>query len=443
MPAANVLREGNSATEVDLQIASMRSKISKAFSSFRNDYDELQHQIEDCTQKYELLKYGKFRIFQHMLRAVDFAQKCHTLVDQLSASAFICQDADAVLAAQMIRRDGAIILIDVVEPLSYRLRWDRLDGSLDPLVQALDRATAGLLSVADAAMATSRALGAKLQEAGLPTILLPEYPPSRPFEHIPGIKAACRLKEADRLILVLDPVSAKFANQQIVACLHYLPDNYHMAIMGSCGDRPAASYAGDLTDYAASQRLRERVHLLPPVEFERFPSFAGSADVGVISPDPTNAAYRLTLPSCLFDCINARLPVAAGDHPDVQQVLDTYSAGRQFDPSEPQSVATAIHSLAQAKAQLLPNIDQAARELTWARNETGLLTLLGGAGTVTIMRTELPANEGRTHRIASTLIDHGIDVTVVTAEATNRDDGSGEHRSSIPGAKYCAVPVDV
>jgi hypothetical protein len=443
MPAAKVSREKSPTAAVDFQIAAMRLKISKAFSSYRDDHQEIENEIEVWNQKYLALRNGRFRVFKHMLRAVDFANKCHTLADQLISPVFICQDANAILAAKMLRQDGAIIVIDVVEPLSYRLRWDRLDGSLDPLVQALDRATAGLVSVTDAAMATSRALGAKLQEAGLPTILMPDYPPPRPFDPIPGIKAACRLKEADRLILVPERENANFAAHNIVASLHYLPGNYHMAIMASRGERHAVSYAGDLTDYVASQGLRGRVHLLPAVEFERFPSFAGSADVGVISPDPSNAADRLTLPSCLFDCINARLPVAAGDNPDVQQVLDTYSAGRQFDPGEPQSVATAIHSLAQAKAQLLPNLDQAARELTWARNETGLLTLLRGAGAVTMLRTELPANEGRTHRIVSTLIDHGINVTVVTAQATNHDGGSAEPRSSIPGAKYFAVPVDV
>jgi hypothetical protein len=265
MRAVDIGGKVEAVSDIDAQIAEMRAKISKAFTSYRAECVEIQDEIERWNQKHRTLLNGSYRVLRRMLRACAFADRCQALADRLGCSAFICQDVEAVLAAQLLRSDGAIIVLDLVEPPSYRTRSDNLDGPPDPLVFALDRATSGLVSLADVVVVTSAALGAELQKTGLQTILMRDD----------------------------------------------------------------------------------------------------------------------------------------------------------------------------------ANIDKAARELEWSRNEAALLTHLHGAGAVAMLRSERPANEQRTRQIASTLLNHGIDLTIVTAQPTEEHDSSDKPIGRIAGAKCIAVPVDV
>ncbi len=438
MRAVDIGGEANAVSDIDAQIVEMRAKIAKAFTSYRAACVEIQNETERWDQKFRALQNGSYRVLRLMVRACAFADRCQALADRLGCSAYICQDVEAVLAAQMLRSDDAIIVLDLVEPPSYRLRWDSLDGPLDPLVHALDWAASGLVSLADVVVVTSAGLGAVLQKAGLPATLMPDYPLPRPFATGPGVRQACRLGEAERLILFADRLDAGFANRAVVASLRHLPESYHIAIIGNPGDR----YRRELVEYLTAQGLRARVHLLPPVAFARFPSFAGSADVAVIGLDPANAADRLALPASLFDCISARLPVATGNFPEIQQILCDYEAGTQFDRNEPQSIAASISFLTDTKARMLPNIDKAARELAWSRNEATLMTHLRGAGAVAMLRTERPVNEQRSRQIASTLLNHGVDLTIVTAHPKVENDNVDRPGAQIAGAKYIEIPVD-
>ncbi|MGC2413755.1 MAG: hypothetical protein WA459_13800 [Stellaceae bacterium] len=264
MRAVDIGGRPNAVSDIDAQIVEMRTKIAKAFTSYRAECIEIQNETERWNQKFRSLQNGSYCVLRLMVRACAFADRCQALADRLGCSAYICQDVEAVLAAQTLRSDGAIIVLDLVEPPSYRLRWDSLDGPLDPLVHAHDRAISGLMSLADVVLVTSATLGAELQKTGLQTILMRD--------------------DAD--------------------------------------------------------------------------------------------------------------------------------------------------------------IDRATRELEWSGNEAALMTQLRGAGAVAMLRTERPVNEQRSRQIVSTLLSHGVDLTIVTAHPKVENDNVDRPGAQIAGAKYIEIPVD-
>ncbi|HEV2336875.1 MAG TPA: hypothetical protein VGS13_15330 [Stellaceae bacterium] len=185
MRAVDIGEKTDPVPDIDAQIVEMRTKISKAYTSYRAEYSAIQNEIERWDRKYRTLLKGSFWVLQLMSRACAFAGKCQALADRLGCSVFICQDVEAVLAAQLLRSDNAIIVLDLVEPPSYRMRGERLDGPLDPLVHALDRARSGLLSLADIVVVASAALAAELLKAGLTTTVMPDYEAALPT-HLRG-----------------------------------------------------------------------------------------------------------------------------------------------------------------------------------------------------------------------------------------------------------------
>ncbi len=193
MRAVDIGGKTDAVPDIDAQIVEMRTKISKAYTSYRAECSAILNEIERWDQKYRTLLKGSFRVLQNMSRACAFADKCQALADRLGCSAFICQDVEAVLAAQLLRSDNAIIVLDLVEPLSYRVGGERLDGPLDPLVHALDRARSGLLSLADIVVVNSTALADELQKAGLATTVMPDYE-AAPLTHLRGARRVVMLR---------------------------------------------------------------------------------------------------------------------------------------------------------------------------------------------------------------------------------------------------------
>jgi glycosyltransferase involved in cell wall biosynthesis len=429
--------------EVDGQIAVVRARISRTLASYRRQSNDLQRQTELWSRRSEARRNGSYRVLNRMLRACDFAEKCLAAAEQLRSPVYICQSVESVLAAHSLRSNDAMIVLDLIEAPFYRLRWNCIDRPIDPFVYALDRAVAGLLSLTDIAMAASTALGEELQQAGARISLLPDYPLPRPFTEAPGVREACNLAPTDRLAVLFDRGDEGRSCKPVFRALAHLPDNYHLAIIGNGFHDCAAGYKRELDDQLAAEQLAGRVHRLPPVAAEQLPTYAGGADVGVIGLDPAHSGERLLLPRCLFDCIAARLPVAAADLPEIQQVLTRHGAGLQFDPGEPRSVAATLKTLMQEKERLRPGLDRAARELVWSRNERVLMAPFAGIGAVTMLCAEPHADHDRTGRIASTLVDHGIEVTIARAVPNDTLPAAAPRQPEVPRTTVIDIPIDI
>src|ERR1041385_8052952 len=108
MLAVDTGAEADAVSGVDAQIVEMRAKISQALTSYRAECIAIQGEIERWNSKYRTVIDGKYRVVRRMLRACAFAEKCQSLADRLGCRTFVCQDVEAVLAAQILRSDETI-----------------------------------------------------------------------------------------------------------------------------------------------------------------------------------------------------------------------------------------------------------------------------------------------------------------------------------------------
>jgi glycosyltransferase involved in cell wall biosynthesis len=361
-----------------------------------------------------------------------FADECARHEHKIKADAYICKDLETLLAADALRANAGLVILDRVEALSLRGRSTRNASGLDPWTHALDRANAGLLSIPNVAMAASPGICRELNDAGLRTVYIPSYPASRALADRPGIREACGLAPAAKLALVPGDIDPSLDLATILEAFTHLPENYHLATAGEI--RPESERArllGVVDDCA----LQGRVHILAAVEREAYSAFARGADVAVTAQDRRNASPCSAVPDAVFDCVAAGLPVAA-DLPDIEEILSGYGTAGRFERASPASIAATIEALAERKGEIAESLGRAARDFVWSANEALIVDLVGASETVTILGIGDLASDTRTCNIAATLIRHGIGVTVFTSEAPNGERRDGRLDRAVPGVKY-------
>jgi glycosyltransferase involved in cell wall biosynthesis len=86
------------------------------------------------------------------------------------------------------------------------------------------------------------------------------------------------------------------------------------------------------------------VSFLPPRPFEELVRTAAAATVGLVPVKPDNLNNLLGDTNKLFEYLMAGLPVVASDLPEIRRVVTAGAppVGEIFDPSSPESIASAV-----------------------------------------------------------------------------------------------------
>jgi len=99
---------------------------------------------------------------------------------------------------------------------------------------------------------------------------------------------------------------------------------------------------------AADPAYGGRVHVLKAVSPEVLDRWVSGADVGMCTVLPSTLNHRISTPNKLFESIGAGVPVVGSDFATMRDILlgdPDGSLGAVCDPTSPEEVATAIHSI--------------------------------------------------------------------------------------------------
>ena len=99
---------------------------------------------------------------------------------------------------------------------------------------------------------------------------------------------------------------------------------------------------------AADPAYGGRVHVLNAVAPEVLDRWVSGADVGMCTVLPSTLNHRISTPNKLFESIGAGVPVIASDFTTMRDIVlgdPDGPLGAVCDPTSPQQVATAIHSI--------------------------------------------------------------------------------------------------
>jgi glycosyltransferase involved in cell wall biosynthesis len=130
--------------------------------------------------------------------------------------------------------------------------------------------------------------------------------------------------------------------RQCIEALSLL-DDVHFVIVGFGRDRQLAL----IRQWADEAGVTNRVHILPPVPFERLVATAAMATVGIVPLLALELGYLLGDTNKLHEYLMAGLPVIASDMPEVRRVATQGNppVGELFDASDPTSIAAAYRKV--------------------------------------------------------------------------------------------------
>jgi glycosyltransferase involved in cell wall biosynthesis len=140
----------------------------------------------------------------------------------------------------------------------------------------------------------------------------------------------------------------------------------HFALVGN------GEFRSIVADLAATLSMTKRVHFVDSVTSDEFAYYLKDADLGHVIHEKRGLNMTITLPSKLFDYINAEIPVIASDGPEIAKVVREWNVGWVTSPSSVERIRAALAQF----LNVFPNLEQyrtncrlAAERFCWEREK--------------------------------------------------------------------------
>jgi len=372
-----------------------------------------------------------FRRTSHLLANYWFAWGSARAVAGERMDVCIAHDSYALNAAARIAARGGRLVYDAVEvPLiahrSGRYLADNLSRGVMRLINEVIEP--GLIRRCDLVISNSPGHARWHREHyALPRepVLAVNARPFRTFARSARIRTDAGLGAGDRLVLYIGNASAGYGLEELLRALARLPAHVHLGFLGWLHP----TYAPRIAQLVDELGVATRFHRLPTVNWDEVPEYASGADVGVVTLQREVLNMALSLPNRFFDCVAARLPIAASALPAVTEQLDRYGIGMSFDERNPDDIARVLGLMLDdaAQARFRAAAERAAAELCWERVVPGFIAAIEGLAPgrkplrICFLARKNIWHTRRVVNLAEALREAGHEITVICPFAAEPD----------------------
>jgi glycosyltransferase involved in cell wall biosynthesis len=133
-----------------------------------------------------------------------------------------------------------------------------------------------------------------------------------------------------------------------------------------------------LKDLTHRLDIADRVIFFGKIPLDNLFRYTVQAHIGISLEEDLGLNYRFALPNKVFDYIQARVPLVVSDLPEMSALVKNYGIGMVLENREVNSLVFTIRQLIEDKnlhQKLNQNLELAARELCWQREEEKLIAL--------------------------------------------------------------------
>jgi glycosyltransferase involved in cell wall biosynthesis len=293
------------------------------------------------------------------------------------ADIYHANDMNVLFAAYLAARvTGARLVYD-----SHELWIDRnvREGLSEREKARIKRDEGFLIKRVDAAMTVNRSIAVELANMyGVPepyvVMNCPSYVDvgevrSRRNGHIPR-------RPDRRVLLYVGRISFNRGIEPLIEAIVQLND-VDLVLMGNGNP----DYLEWLGEYASDWDITQAVRIVDPVPPHEVVPTASQADAGMVLFQNTCLSYYYSLPTKIFECIHAGLPVIVSDFPEMANIVREYDIGIACDPADPAAIAEAVCELFADPVrydQMRENTRAAARVFNWENEGAKLVKVYQG-----------------------------------------------------------------
>ena len=154
--------------------------------------------------------------------------------------------------------------------------------------------------------------------------------------------------------------------EQTLLAFERLP-NVHLVCMG---------YGNLETLVKVASAKHANIHFQPAVPYHEVLAYTASADVGLLSVQPSCLSYLYCLPNKLFEYIQAGIPILANRLTDCEALITEYRIGTTIASFEPDLLVQAIQEMSASDlAPYQQGLQRAANDFNWEAEERTLFDL--------------------------------------------------------------------
>ena len=187
-------------------------------------------------------------------------------------------------------------------------------------------------------------------------------------------KAPLAILPGQNMVLYQGAVNIGRGLEEAIMAMKYLGPEVILVIAG----------VGDIFEYlkkfTSEQGLSERVRFLGQVPFQELHAYTLMADIGLSIEKDVSINYHFCLPNKFLDYIQANVPVLVSHFPEMEAIVNQYQIGEFLESHDPASIAAKIDSMLKNTEKLAfykKNLQKAAEELCWEKEEQKLLDFVG------------------------------------------------------------------
>lgn len=161
---------------------------------------------------------------------------------------------------------------------------------------------------------------------------------------------------------------------KMIGAMEFLPGKELWLI----GDGP---YLGHYRQLAAQDAAKNNIRFLGSVLPDELKKITPMADLGLSLEEDKGLSYRYAAPNKIFDYIHAEIPVLGNsDLIEMKNLIEKYHIGDLITSQDPQHIAFKINDLLNRdKAEFLPGLQRAKKELNWQQQEQKLVQIFQNA----------------------------------------------------------------
>lgn len=140
-----------------------------------------------------------------------------------------------------------------------------------------------------------------------------------------------------------------------------------------------------LKKLVGKESIEEKVIFLDTLPYGQLAEITNGAQAGLSLDKPVSLNYQHSLPNKLSDYIQARIPVIVSNIPEVVSLVNKYEIGLVCANVEPEEIARCINFILtndEARKVWKINLDKAAKEMCWEKEEEKLIELYTRAGII-------------------------------------------------------------
>src|SRR5579875_1450696 len=207
-------------------------------------------------------------------------------------------------------------------------------------------------------------------------VLLRNIPPYRLVEKTNRLRESLGLAPETRIVLYQGGLQPGRGLDHLIRAAHFLEKNTVIVIRG----KDVLGTEAQLKSLIASEKVTDRVMIIPLVSYEESFTWTASADLGLILHSPGfSLNTRYLLPNKLFEYLMAGLPVLTSPLEAVVEVITMYDVGQVVSSLTPEDIAHAINTMLADPVKLASMRENALRaareEFNWEKERWQLIQL--------------------------------------------------------------------